>query len=214
MEATSRRSILAASATGALLAAAGKASAQPAQTAVPPGTPTMDSLRQLIEAARANSPGLADLMIRHLPGLQAGGAAAVPPSDTVPTAGTTTVGTVASSNVAAVWGQDALFALSSDKPATISIDDQAPVPMTRVGGTDTWFRLETLRIGATHRFALFSGGRDVGANAVAGYTPDSYPIEGAARGTLSEKRTVTSQIYGGTRDFAPKTLSPRSACEA
>ena len=159
----------------------------------------MDSLRQLIEAARANSPGLADLLVRHLPGLQAGGAAAVPPSDTVPTAGTTTVGTVASSNVAAVWGQDVLFALNSDKPATISIDTQAPVPMTRVGGTDYWYRLETLRIGATHRFALFSGGRDVGANAVAGYTPDSYPIEGAARGILSEKRTITSQLYGGAQ---------------
>ena len=199
METTSRRSILAASATGALLAATGRASAQPAQAAVPSGAPTMDSLRQLIEAARSNSPGLADLLVRHLPGLQAGGAAAVPPSDTTPTAGTTTVGTVASSNVAAVWGQDVLFALNSDKPATISIDTPAPLPMTRVGGTDYWFRLETLRIGATHRFALFSGGRDVGANAVAGYTPDSYPIEGAARGTLSEKRTITSQIYGGAQ---------------
>jgi enterochelin esterase family protein len=138
-------------------------------------------------------------MVRHLPGLQAGGAAAVLPSDIVPTAGTTTVGTVASSNVAAVWGQDALFALNSDKPATISIDTQAPAPMTRVGVTDYWYRLETLRIGATHRFALFSGGRDVGANAVAGYTPDSYPIEEAARGTLSEKQTITSRIYGGAQ---------------
>ena len=199
MEATSRRSILAASATGALLTAAGRASVQPAQAAAPVDAPTMDSLRRLIEAARANSPELADLMVRHLPGLQAGGAAAVPPSDTVPTAGTTTVGTVASSNVAAVWGQDALFALRSDQPAAISIDTQAPVPMTRVDGTDYWFRLETLRIGTTHRFALFSGGRDVGANAVAGYTPDSYPIEGTARGTLSEKRTVTSRIYGGAQ---------------
>ena len=199
MEVTSRRSILAASATGALLATAGRAYAQPAQVAAPSDEPTMDSLRQLIEAARANSPGLVDLLVRHLPALQAGGAAAVPPSDTVATAGTTTVGTVASSNVAAVWGQDVLFALASDKPATISIDTKAPVPMTRVGGTDYWYRLETLPIGATHRFALFSGGRDVGANAVAGYTPDSYPIEGAARGTLSEKRTVTSQIYGGAQ---------------
>jgi hypothetical protein len=125
MEATSRRSLLTASATGALLAATGGASAQPMPSTAPPGTPTMDSLRQLIEAARANSPGLADLMVRHLPGLQAGGAAAVPPSDTVPTADTTTVGTVASSNVAAVWGQDVLFALTSDQPATISIDRQA-----------------------------------------------------------------------------------------
>ena len=200
MEAMSRRNALAVSASGALLAAAGGAAAQPAAqpaAAGQPGAPSMESLRELIEAARANAPGLAELMTRHLPGLQLGGAAAVPTAATVPTGDTTTTATTASGNVAAVWGQDVLFALASDKPATISIDRQAPAPMTHVAGTQYWFRLETLRIGATHRFTLFSGGRDVGSNAVAGYTPDSYPIAGASRGTLSEMRTITSRIYGG-----------------
>ena len=159
----------------------------------------MKSLQDLIEAARANAPGLAELLTRHLPGLQLGGAAAVPLTDTAPMGDTTTVATIASGNVVAVWGQDFLFAVASDKPATISIDRQAPVAMTRVAGTNYWFRLETLRIGATHRFTLFSGGRDVGANAVAGYTPDSYPIPGAAHGTLSEMKTITSRIYGGAQ---------------
>jgi hypothetical protein len=58
-------------------------------------------------------------MVRHLPGFQAGGAVAVPASDT------TTVGTVASSDVVAVRGQNALFAHNSDQPATISIDRQS-----------------------------------------------------------------------------------------
>lgn len=159
----------------------------------------MNALRDLIEAARANGPGLGDLMIRHLPGLQAGGAAAVPATDTVPIRDTTTVATTASGNVAAVWGQEFLFALASDNPATISIDRQAPVPMTRVAGTEYWFRLETLRLGVTHTFTFYSGGRDVGTNSVAGYLPDSYPIPGAPRGSLSPMRTVTSRIYGGAQ---------------
>ena len=197
----SRRSTLAASASGALLAAAAGTAAQPATTAAAatPDVPSMKSLQDLIEAARANSPGLAELMTRHLPGLQLGGAAAVPVTDVVPMGDTTTVGTIASGNVVAVWGQDFLFSVASDEPATISIDRQTPVAMTRVPGTNYWFRVETLRIGATHRFTPFSGGHDVGANAVAGYTPDSYPIPGAARGTLSQMKTITSRIYGGAQ---------------
>jgi Putative esterase len=196
MEAFSRREALAATATGALLASTLDAAAQGAPP-TSPAPPDADSLRELIEAARSNGPGLAQLMTRHLPGLQAGGAASVPVATAVPTPGTTTVGTPASSNVAAVWGQDFLFALASEEPAAIAIDGRSPVPMTRVAGTSFWYRLETLRIGATHTFTLFSGGRDVGTNSVAGYTPDSYPIPGAARGTLSEPRSITSRIYGG-----------------
>ena len=197
----SRRSTLAASASGVLLAAAAGTAGHPATTAAAatPDAPSMKSLQDLIEAARANSPGLAELMTRHLPGLQLGGAAAVPVTDVVPMGDTTTVGTIASGNVVAVWGQDFLFSVASDEPATISIDRQTPVAMTRVPGTNYWFRVETLRIGATHRFTLFSGGHDVGANAVAGYTPDSYPIPGAARGTLSQMKTITSRIYGGAQ---------------
>ncbi len=199
MTATSRRGLLTTS--GALLAAgAAYAQSRPTTSSLTAGPPpglSLDSLHKLIEAARSNAPDLGDLMVQHLPGLLAGGAAAIPPITITPTPGTTTVGTVASSNIAAVWGQDALFTLRSADPALISIDDQAAVPMTRVAGKDLWFRLETLRTGTTHRFTLFAGGRNVGSNAVAGYTQDSYPIAGAAQGTLSPKRTLTSKIYGG-----------------
>lgn len=190
MEHTTRRTVLA---TGALLAAAGSPHAQVVSE------PSIASLRQTFEAARSNGAGLADLLLQHLPGLQAGGAAAVPPAAVQPIAGTSTVGTIASGNVAAVLGEEGLFALRSSDPATISIDTRPPVPMTRVAGTDLWFRLEPLKSGETHRFTLFSAGRDVGSNAVAGYTPASYPTEGAPRGSLSKKRTITSQIYGGAQ---------------
>ena len=197
MNTTSRRGLLTTS--GALLAAgAAHAQSQAAPaTATPPPGPTLDTLRALIDAARNHAPGLSDRLIQHLPGLAGTGAAGIPVATSIPTPGTTTVGTSASGNVAAVWGQDALFAVKSAQPATVSIDDQAPLPMTRVDGTDLWYRVETIRVGATHRFALFSGGRSVGANAIAGYTPDSYPIETAPSGILSPKRTVTSKIYGG-----------------
>jgi hypothetical protein len=159
----------------------------------------MSSLRDLIDAARITAPGLADLMSRHLPGLKLGGAAAVPVPVAAPTRDTTTVATAASRYVAAVWGQDFLFTVASDRPAVVSIDRQPPVPITRVSGTSYWFRLETLRLGTTHTFTLLVDGREVGTNTVAGYNPDSYPIAEAARGTLSEMRSITSRIYGGAK---------------
>ena len=54
MEATSRRSLLAVFAAGTLLMAASRMSMQPAQAAIPTRALTMDPLRQLIEAARAD----------------------------------------------------------------------------------------------------------------------------------------------------------------
>jgi hypothetical protein len=201
MDAILRRDALAASATAALMVGNAGALAQGTLPAVRDATDP-NALRALIVAARSNTPDLPELMTRYLPGLQAGGAAAVPAGATVPMGGTTTVGTPASGNVVAVFGQDFLFALASEEPATIAIDGRVPVPMMRVAGTAYWYRLETLRIGTTHTFTLFSGGRDVGTNSVAGYTPDSYPIPGAARGTLSDKRSITSRIYGGaTADY-------------
>jgi hypothetical protein len=53
---------------------------------------SMKSSQDLIEAARANAPGLAELMTRHLPGLQLAGAAAVPATDTAPMRGSGTGG--------------------------------------------------------------------------------------------------------------------------
>jgi len=196
MEGVSRRGILVASALGAAAQGAVPTAAQmPAAAASPEAD--MASLQDLIQAARTGGTHLGEQLLRHLPGLELGGAAAVPVVGVAPTPDTSTIATVASGNVAAVWGQDFLFAVKSEKPASIAIDRQPQVPMTRVGGTDYWYRLETLRLGVTHTFTLYADGRDVGTNSVAGYNPDSYPLPGVAAGMLSAKRSIVSSIYGG-----------------
>ena len=98
---------------------------------------------------------------------------------------------------AAVWGQDFVFAVQSDKPATLSVDHQPPVPMTNIAGTNYWYRLMTLRLGVTHNYNYLADGRSLGTYDVAGYNPDSYPQPGVARGTLSEKKSIASKIYPG-----------------
>ena len=67
-------------------------------------------LQQLIEAARTNAPNLKDLIASGLPGLKG-------------------------RDGAAVWGQEFLFAVESEKPAIVSIDKQPPVGMTSIPGT-------------------------------------------------------------------------------
>jgi hypothetical protein len=132
----------------------------------------MHPLQELIEAARTQSPKLKDLLAAGLPLLQG-------------------------RDGAAVWGQEFLFAVEADKPASVSVDKQPPVPMTNVPGTKYWYKLMTLRLGATHNYNYFVDGRSVGTYDVAGYNPDSYPLPGVARGQLSERRTLASKIYPG-----------------
>src|ERR1700733_11995780 len=120
MDQLSRRDVLVASAAGAILTRALPAAAQ---TAAPPPEVQLSSIQALIEAARAGSPDLGALMARQLPGLHRGGVGAVILSGAAPVPGTTTVPTRASGNVAAVWGQDFLFGVNSERPVTVSIDD-------------------------------------------------------------------------------------------
>src|SRR3954447_467093 len=94
-------------------------------------------LQDLIEAARSHSPRLKELIASGLPGLHG-------------------------RDGAAVWGQDFLFAVESDSDATVSIDKQPPLPMTRVPGTKYWYRLMTLRLGTTHNYNYFAGGASLG----------------------------------------------------
>ena len=188
-----RRGLLAKSVAGAWLAQT--AASTQALAAEPDATPP---LKALIDAARRHSPKLGDLMARHLPGLARGGVAAVRQPDVAPVAGTTTVPTAASGDVAAVWGQDFLFAAASERPVMIVIDGRPPAPMARVAGTSYWFRLETLRLGTTHTYTLIVDGNEVGTNDVAGYNPDSYEQPGVPRGTLSERQVIHSQVYPGT----------------
>ena len=61
--------------------------------------------------------------------------------------------------------------------------------MKQVPGTNYWYLWKMLRLGTTHRNQYFVDGKPFGAAyEVAGYNPDSYPLPGVARGTLSERR--------------------------
>lgn len=130
-------------------------------------------LQELIEAARAKSPALKDLLAKRAPNLKAQGGAWV-------------------------WGQDFLFAAQGLNSATISVDGQAPTTLDRIPDSDVWFRVFKMRTGVTHSYVLTADGKPVGARRdIAGYNPDSWPRPGVPRGTLSEKRTITSKIYNG-----------------
>jgi enterochelin esterase-like enzyme len=129
-------------------------------------------LEDLITAAREKSPRLRELLGSGLPGL-------------------------AGRDGAAVWGQEFLFAVESETPATVSIDRGPAEAMEPVAGSRYWYLLKTLRLGTTHHYTYAAGGRTIGSYDVAGYNPDSYPKAGVARGVLSEKKTHASRIYPG-----------------
>ncbi len=132
----------------------------------------MHPLQELIEAARTHSPRLKDLIAGGLPGLHG-------------------------RDGAAVWGQEFLFAVESESPASVSIDKQPAVAMTPIAGTKYWYKLMTLRLGTTHNYNYFAGGASLGTYDVAGYNPDSYPLPGVAPGKLGEMKTLSSKIYPG-----------------
>lgn len=131
-------------------------------------------LETLIETARKGpeAPGLRDLV-------------------------TKTLGAKGGANV---WGQDFLFVTASEEPATVSLDGEPPAAMARIPGSNLYMRLEKMRTGVTHSYQYFAAGKALGNRGdVTGYNPDSYPKAGVAHGTLSEKHTIVSKIYDGTK---------------
>ena len=140
----------------------------------------VNSLQELIDAARNNSAKLKDLL-----GAKDAFGARLPE--------------LGGRDGAAVWGQEFFFALESQKEAAVSIDKEPPIAMKKVAGTDYWYLLKMLRLGTTHQYQYYAGGQPMqGAlYQVAGYNPDSYPMPGVARGTLSERRTLRSAVYPG-----------------
>ena len=137
----------------------------------------MHPLQELVEAARTDSPRLRELLERsdalgnRLPGLNG-------------------------RDGALVWGQQFLFVVESETPASVEIDKQPARAMKRVPGTDYWYRLETLRMGRTHQYHYFrADGARIGGYEVAAYNPDSHPQPGVPGGVMSDRRTLTSRIY-------------------
>ena len=132
----------------------------------------IDRVKEIVDAARADSPRLKDLLGHGLPEMHG-------------------------RDGAIVWGQEFLFAVESASPATVAIDYQPAIPMTNVPGTNYWYKLAVLRLGTTHNYNYFANGKSLGTYDVAGYNPDSYPEPGVPRGQLSEMKTLHSSIYPG-----------------
>ena len=113
----------------------------------------------------------------------------------------------------AVWGQDFLFVTDlTPAPASapvaasnagVSIDQQPPLPLTKISGSNLWMCLVKMRTGVTHAYQYYADGKPVGNRTdVAGYNPDSYAKPGVPQGKLSEKHVITSKIYDGMKaDF-------------
>ena len=140
-------------------------------------------LQELIDAARTNSPKLRDLIEKGMPLLHG-------------------------RDGAAVWGQDFLFAVEAEKPASLSIDHQPQIVLNPIAGSKYWYKLLTLRLGTTHTYTYFSDGKTIGTYDVAGYNPDAYPMAGAPRGALSPMKSLTSKIYcASTARFTRGSLS-------
>jgi enterochelin esterase family protein len=130
-------------------------------------------VQALVDAARVDSPELANLLGHDLPMLRG--------RDGV-----------------AVWGQEFFFAVESETSATVSIDHEPPLAMKHVAGTNYYYLLKTLRMGRTHQYHYFrADGSEIGGYEVASYNPEAYPMSGVPRGKLSEMKTLTSQIYPG-----------------
>jgi enterochelin esterase family protein len=132
-------------------------------------------LQELIEAARSQSPSFKDMLAKRA-NAQGG---------------------------VWVWGQDFLFAVQADGASTVSIDSQPAVALTKIAGSNVAYRLVKMRTGVTHSYQFYADGKAVGQRRdVAGYNPDSYPKAGVPKGTLSEKKTITSKLYpGATADY-------------
>lgn len=135
--------------------------------------------QELIDAARTDSPRLKDLIgARDAFGYR--------------------IPELAGRDGVAVWGQEFVFAVESAKPASVSINQEPPLPMKQVPGTNYWYLWKMLRLGTTHHHQYVVEGKPYAAPyQVAGYNPDSYPLPGVPRGTLSEKKTLKSAIYPG-----------------
>ncbi|MBE7543011.1 MAG: alpha/beta hydrolase-fold protein [Bryobacteraceae bacterium] len=100
----------------------------------------------------------------------------------------------------AVWGQDFLFVTRAAAPARISLNQQAPVAMQPIQGSNLWMHFVKLRTGVTHAYQFHVEGQPPSNRSdVTGYNPDSYPKNGVPKGTLSAKNVITSRVFDGMK---------------
>jgi enterochelin esterase family protein len=112
-------------------------------------------------------------------------------------------------------GPDFVWAVESASAPALWVDDEAAGAMTRLPGSDLWYRIGRLQTGRSHRFHYVVDGRPFGGRTdVAAYGPDSYDQPGVPKGKLSQKRVHTSRIYPGmTSDYwiyVPAQYDPKT----
>ena len=97
----------------------------------------------------------------------------------------------------AVWDTSVLFVVASSRAPHLCIDGGRPLTMQSVPHSRYWFRLEHVQPGRLHSYRFGLGGEWTAWADFASYSPDSYEMESARRGSLSDKRTVHSRSYPG-----------------
>jgi enterochelin esterase-like enzyme len=97
-------------------------------------------------------------------------------------------------------GPNFIWAVRSSTPPQLIVDDELAGVLTRIPGTDMWFRTAQLRTSTTHNFHYIVGGKAFGGkNDVIAYGPYAYERAGVPQGKLSEKLIHTSKIYNGMK---------------
>lgn len=109
-------------------------------------------------------------------------------------------------------GGNFLFALQSDKPVEIVIDDHAPEAMKKTGSRLRIHRA-ALQTGRTHNFSYIVDGKPFGGRTdVPAFGLYSYEKAGVPKGRLSEKIVHMSKIYPGMQSdywiYAPAQYDP------
>src|SRR5262245_52833981 len=96
----------------------------------------------------------------------------------------------------AAQGGDFIFAIDSAAEPLLIIDDHISLRMTRIEGTNLWYRHSLVKTGTTHNFHYMRNQERFGGRMdVAAFGPYSYAKPGVVQGKLSEKMVHTSKIY-------------------
>lgn len=120
----------------------------------------------------------------------------------------------------AFWGdhEQILFAVESDKSPLLIVDDDKPVPMSRIEGS-LWTVVVRLTPGRSHEFHYVIDGAEFGGHTAAGmpidvpvFMPSSYQQPDVPEGKMSEKLVHTSKVYPGMQSdywiYVPAQYDP------
>src|SRR6266567_85371 len=91
-------------------------------------------IEAVIEAAHTNSLAFKDLLTNVAHNLKTQGAALV-------------------------WGQDFLFAVETEKQPSIAVDGLPGAAMSRIEGSNIWYRVMKMRTGVTHAYEFHADGK-------------------------------------------------------